>query len=240
MNADLVALLELQAKHKVVLDIEEVLASLEPQFAELDEVVNHAQEQLDTQRVRAQEADDRRAELESKIEGYRVMQERKRQKLEWVRGAKEASTLMAELDLARTVLAREEAEWIRSADKVQDMQRQVAESEAALQEIEEGQAPERQELEGRRSDLDERLAAAVDERDQVAEGVQPKLRDQFRRILRGRARLALYPLKSGACGHCYTQVPLHRQQKIRNGDTIEACEACGVLVYQDDGSENES
>src|SRR3989475_3954794 len=37
------------------------------------------------------------------------------QRLEWVRGAKEASTLMAELDLARSVLAKEEAEFMRSA-----------------------------------------------------------------------------------------------------------------------------
>jgi hypothetical protein len=26
-------------------------------------------------------------------------------------------------------------------------------------------------------------------------------------------------------------VPLHRRQKIENGDGVETCEACGVLVY---------
>jgi len=51
------------------------------------------------------------------------MQEQRRQKLEWVRGAKEASTLMAELDLARTVLAKEEAEFMRSGDAVGEAER---------------------------------------------------------------------------------------------------------------------
>ena len=115
MNPDLAALLELQAKHKVVLDVQEEMHALEPQVGELDEELGRAQQDFEAHQTRAAEAEQRRAELEGKIESYRVMQERKRQKLEWVRGAKEASTLMAELDLARSVMAREEAEWIRSA-----------------------------------------------------------------------------------------------------------------------------
>ena len=234
MNSDLAALLELQAKYKIVLDIDEEMRALDPQLAELDTELDGARGELEARRVRAVEADERRAELEVKIEGYRIMQDRKRQKLEWVRGAKEASTLMAELDLARSVLAREEAEWIRSADRVQEMQKLVAESEQVVADIEEAQAPAREGIESIRSGLETKLAAAKKERDGAAKPVKPVLRDQFNRILRGRARLALYPLTTGACGHCFTQVPLHRAQKIRNGQSIEACEACGVLVYQDD------
>jgi predicted nucleic acid-binding Zn-ribbon protein len=50
-------------------------------------------------------------------------------------------------------------------------------------------------------------------------------------VRQGRAPLALYPLRSGACGHCFTSVPLHRRQKILASEGIEACEACGVLIY---------
>ena len=42
-------------------------------------------------------------------------QERRQQRLEHVRNPKEASTLMAELDLARSVMAKEETDWVRSA-----------------------------------------------------------------------------------------------------------------------------
>ncbi len=233
MNSDLSALLVLQEKYEVVLDIKDELDRLKPEFAELDDEVTRAENELEARRTRATEAEQRRQELETKIEGYRMMQERKRQKLEWVRGAKEASTLMAELDLARSVLAREEADWMRSADRVQEMETLVAEAEKALEELRVGQAPRREELEGRKAALEEKMAEASGERDKAAKSVKPALQDQFQRILRGRARLALYPLKNGACGHCFTSVPLHRQQKIRNGDTIEACEACGVLVYQE-------
>src|SRR2546421_11662753 len=56
---------------------------------------------------------DRRDDLEGKIASYRTMQEQRRQRLEWGRGAKEASPLMAELDLARLVLAKEGAGVMR-------------------------------------------------------------------------------------------------------------------------------
>src|SRR5207244_8896714 len=78
---------------------------------------------------------DRRDALEGKIANYRTMQEQRRQRLEWVRGAKEASTLMAELDLARSVLAKEEAEFMRSGDAVTEAERKATEAEQALAEL---------------------------------------------------------------------------------------------------------
>ncbi len=173
-------------------------------------------------------------ELDAKIEGYRIMQERRRQKLEWVRGAKEASNLMAELDLARTVLAKEEAEWVRSADRVQDAQRNADEAAAALEELKAEQAPKREEIAAKQAECDDNLAAASGERDAAAGGVDAAMQERYNRIRRGRAPLALYPLRNGACGHCFTSVPLHRRQKILSSEGIESCEACGVLIYPED------
>jgi predicted nucleic acid-binding Zn-ribbon protein len=231
VDQDLQALLHLQEKHKVVMEVEEALDALRPDIEALDAELQAAASQLEAHRSRVAEADSRRAELEGKIESYRIMQERRRQRLEWVRGAKEASTLMAELDLARSVLAREEAEWLRSADRVQEMERAAAEAEKLVEDVRTAQAPKREEIAGRQSELHERLRAARAEREEAAKAVKPVLYDRFERILQGRARLALFPLQNGACGHCYTAVPLHRQHKLRGGESIEACEACGVLLY---------
>src|SRR6266699_396648 len=100
-----------------------------------------------------QAAIDRREELEGKIVNYRSMQEQRRQRLEWVRGAKEASTLMAELDLARSVLAKEEAEFMRSGDAVTEAERKAVEAEKAGQELRARQAPLREELAGKRLEI---------------------------------------------------------------------------------------
>src|SRR2546426_1423136 len=72
------------------------------------------------------------------------------QRLEWVRGAKEASTLMAELDLARSVLAKEEAEFMRSGDAVSEAERKATDAEQALERLRADQASQRERSEERR------------------------------------------------------------------------------------------
>jgi predicted nucleic acid-binding Zn-ribbon protein len=227
-------LLNLQEKDKIVMALEAEREALEPALEELNGALSGAEETAATAQVRVEEADKRRGELDAKIEGYRVMQERRRQKLEWVRGAKEASNLMAELDLARSVLAKEEAEWVRSADKVQEAERNAAEAETALEELKAEQAPKREELAAKQAECDDNLAAASGEREAAAGGVDAANQERYNRIRRGRAPLALYPLRNGACGHCFTSVPLHRRQKILSSEGIESCEACGVLIYPED------
>lgn len=231
MHADLEALLNLQEHDKAVIAIEAELAAFNPELAALDAELAQAQAELDGARKGAQDAELRRAELEGKIESYRVMQERRRQRLEWVRGAKEASTLMAELDLARTVLAKEEAEWMRSADRVQEAERRAAEVERLVEEARTAQASRREAIAAGQAASADRLAEARRHRDQAAGGVRRPLLQQYERIRRGRAPLALYPLHGEACGHCYTAVPLHRRQDILNGQSVTTCEACGVIVY---------
>jgi predicted nucleic acid-binding Zn-ribbon protein len=227
-------LLDLQVKDNAVKGGEAQLKALEPAIEALDTTLSELEGKLGAARTAAQEAEAKRAELEERIESYRVMQERRRQRLEWVRGAKEASTIMSELDLARSVLAKEEAEWIRSADKVQEAEKAVAEAEEEMNRIKEEQAPAREELAAQTAEYEKEIAAAEAIRDKAAKNIQPKMLELYRRILRGRAPQALYPLRGGACGHCFTSVPMHRRQQIENGQAVEPCEACGVLVYKAD------
>ena len=159
------------------------------------------------------------------------MQDQRRQRLEWVRGAKEASTLMAELDLARSVLAKEEAEFMRSGDAVTEAERRAAEAEKALEELREAQAPGREGIAGRRDGIVSEREQALAEREAAAAAVAAELLSRYERIRRGKAPLALYALHGDACGRCYTAVPTQRRALIQRGATIETCEACGVLLY---------
>ena len=231
MHPELEAVLALQEKDQAVTEAEDALAALEPEERTLDEGLRAAERALEAARAQIQAALDRRGELEGKIASYRTMQEQRRQRLEWVRGAKEASTLMAELDLARSVLAKEEAEFMRSGDAVTESERKAAEAEKALQELREAQAPLREGVAGRREAIIAQRERAVTGREQAAEAVSPPLLGRYERIRRGKAPLALYPLHGDACGHCFTAVPTQRRALIARGASIEGCEACGVLLY---------
>jgi len=229
--AELHTLLELQEKDRAILSVRSEIAAFEPELEELDRAVRAAEQQLDAARRGITEAGDRRSQLEAKIESFRTAQERRRQRLEWVKGAKEAANLMAEIDLGRSVLAREEAEWIRTADKVQEAETLVAEAEQALADVRAAQAARREEIAALQAECQDRLAVADAARKVVAKKLSPRALTQYERIRRGRAPFALYPLHGDACGHCFTAVPMHRRQELQAGHTVTLCEACGVLIY---------
>src|SRR6267378_269850 len=231
VHPDLEALLALQDKDVAVTNCDARLKALEPELRALDEQIAAAERVVAQAHAGIQAALDRRDGLEGKIASYRTMQEQRRQRLEWVRGAKEASTLMAELDLARSVLAKEEAEFMRSGDAVTEAELKAAEAEAALEQLREAQAPRREALAGRRDALATEREQAVAAREAAARLVDGGFLGRYERIRKGKAPLALYPLHGDACGHCFTAVPTQRRILIQRGETIEGCEACGVLLY---------
>ena len=231
MHPDLESLLALQEKDVAVASCDARLKSLEPETRALDEQIAAAERVVEQARAGIQAAIDRRGGLEGKIQSYRTMQEQRRQRLEWVRGAKEASTLMAELDLARTVLAKEEAEFMRSGDAVGEAERKTAEAENALDKVREAQAVQREALAGKRQEIVAERETMVIAREAAAKAVNPALLARYDRIRRGKAPLAVYRLHGSSCGNCFTAVPTQRKALIQRGATIETCEACGVLLY---------
>ena len=231
MHPDLQALLTLQEKDEAVIAADAALAALEPETKALDDELAVVQQAYDAAQRGIGDAQRRRDELEGKIASYRTMQEQRRQRLEWVRGAKEASTLMAELDLARSVLAKEEAEFMRSGDAVTEAELKAVDAEAKLIAMREAQAPKRDAIAGRRDYILAERERAVLAREAATKHVAQSLLGRYERIRKGKAPLALYALHGDACGHCYTAVPTQRRVLIQRGASIEGCEACGVLLY---------
>ena len=231
MHADLVKLLDVQGKDAAVAEVERRLDALKAESGVLDQALNRAREALEVARRAAAEAARRRDELEAKIESYRVLQDRRTQRLEHVRNPKEASTLMAELDLARTVVAKEENDWVRSSDAVTQAQFKAAEEERNVAGIAESQTPEREGLEARRAELDAELAEARRVREASASQLEKSLRVRYERLRKARSGDVIVPLMNGACGSCHTSIPLNRRGQIKSGAIIDTCEVCGVILY---------
>jgi predicted nucleic acid-binding Zn-ribbon protein len=238
MREDLKRLLDLQSKDAAVIAVDQRIAALGQELAAQDQVLQRAREGLDAARRAVAEAARRRDEMETKIESYRTLQDRRRQRLEHVRNPKEASTLMAELDLARSVMAQEESDWLRSAEAVVQQELKVKAAERNLEEVEAAQAPERAEVAARRLVLDGERAAAVAARDSAASQIERPLRTRYDRLRRSRTSDVVVPLVGGTCGGCHTAVPLNRRSQIRAGMVLEGCEACGAILYpaESDGS----
>lgn len=231
MHPDLSKLLDLQAKDTAIGVVDERIAALEADVGRLDQELDRARGARDAAQRAAADGAKRRDDLEAKIEGYRQVQERRRQRLEFVRNPKEASTLMAEMDLARSVIAKEEGDWVRSADSVEALRGRVGEEEQKLEAVAADQAPRRAELAERRAGLDAERADLLRQRESSAALLERTLRIRYDRLRRARASAVVVPLSGDACGACFTAVPRNRRSQIRAGALLEGCEACGVILY---------
>ena len=230
MHPDLVKLVDLQAKDAEVAAREQRLSELKGETAGLDEVLRRAREVLEKARQAAADGQRRRDELETKIDGYRILQERRRLRLEQVRNPKDASTLMTELDLAQSVMAKEEDDWVRSAEMVVQLEVKVKDAERSLEAVEAAQAPARAEVAARRGVLEADREAAMREREASAAQLEKSIRSRYDRLRRTRSSDVVVPLVGGTCGSCHTAVPMNRRSQIRAG-VIDACEACGAILY---------
>ena len=138
---------------------------------------------------------------------------------------------MAELELARSVMAKEENDWVRSAEAVTALELKVSEEETKVAAADLEQAPERARLEEQRRDLEAEREAAVREREASAEQIDKPLRTRYDRLRRSRSRDVVVPLVGGTCGACHTSIPLNRRSQIKSGAVLDGCEGCGAILY---------
>jgi predicted nucleic acid-binding Zn-ribbon protein len=236
MHADLVKLLDLQHKDTVVVHVQQRMEALQGEVAVLDQILRQAQGLLDGARRAVADGIKRRDELEARVESYRLLQERRQLRLEQVRNPKDAATLMAEFDLARTVISKEENEWVRSAEAVGVLESSVVEEEARVEALAASQVPDRTVLEARRAALQDQLGAAQREREESASRIDRQLRTRYDRLRRSRAVNVVVPLLGGTCGACHTSIPLNRRSQIRSGAVLDGCEGCGAILYPPENS----
>jgi predicted nucleic acid-binding Zn-ribbon protein len=231
MHPDLSQLLELQQKDLALLEVDHRLAALREEEESLDEELSREDQKLANARRAAGDAATRRDELQVRLEQQRQMQDRRKQRLEFVRKPNEAAELMAELDMARSVLAQQESDWVRAAETTEGLEAQVEEAEQGLAAFRDAQAPLREGIAERRATLDGERSAAKEVREACAAQLERPVRLRYDRLRSTRRTDVVVAVSGSACGACFTAIPMSRRSQLRSSYLLEGCEACGVILY---------
>lgn len=237
MHPDLEKLLDLQAKDLALLTTDREIQALDASIAALDAALERARSDVEAARKKHGEGVKRREELEVVIDTQRSQQEKRRARIEQVRTAREVQALMTEVDLARSMLANKESDWVKAAEVNQQQEAAVAEAEQRLASLEGDQTGERAGLAEARQALEKARAEASDVRSASASAVEKSLLVRYDRLWSSRTSTVVVALRGDACGACFTAIPRNRRSQIRAGTHIEACEGCGVILYPADGDE---
>lgn len=201
------------------------LEELEAPAAELDKEIVATQAALDAHRTGARR-------LERAADEKRERLKRYEERLMKVRDAREEAAARTELDLVRRAMDADEREAIETMD-------QAKRTELKLDELTGKRDALRKEIEPRREELTRDRASAEAELDELrqeragrTQEIAEPARILYERVRGGRTRSVLAALTvDGACGHCFSMVPIQRQAEIRTGATLVRCEECGVILY---------
>ena len=115
------------------------------------------------------------------------------------------------------------------------LEHEVRELQAALTEI----GPQLSELaqaeEVRVAQVEEKISTLMDERNQVAHGLDASLLKQYEQVRRSKRGVGVVPIVDNQrCGGCSMRLPIHVIQKAKTGKKITRCPSCGRILWAKD------
>lgn len=232
MHPDLPRLLDVQAKDRHIAGLTTQLRELDTEGATLDQALERIRNEITSATRMSDDSERRRDDLERKIEASRQHQDRRRERLEFVRNPREAAALMGDIDVARGILAQEESDWVRVSEESSDRGAAVKSAHERLAGLEQEQATARTDLAARRATLRDQLEAARAERESVASQLDRTLRTRYDRLRGSRKTEVLVPAVKATCTACHTTIPSSRVGRLESeGLLLDGCEMCGAMIY---------
>jgi predicted nucleic acid-binding Zn-ribbon protein len=216
--------LRIQAAKKQILDFD-------PLFEEVELPVLTLESDLGTTKNRLQEMKLEERRLELSTEEKRVRQKRLEERLGSVRNLREEAAVSAELEMVKRSLQNDEQEALTLIDQLRKTEERASELDAAYAEATSIVEPKREDLLAQRAAAEKALEAMKEERKSFAAGMDKAELKVYDAIRAGGRAIAVAPLtEDGACGHCFSMVPLQLRNEIRQGEALIRCEACGVIL----------
>lgn len=222
---------ELQRLDDALADIRDEIASLEAALEDVEQPAAELDKEVGTTRGRLQEmrVEERRVELSGQEKQERV--KKLEDRLGNVRNVREESAVNAELDMVRRAKESDDQEALHLLDQIRRLEDRLDEQSEALEEAKADVEPRKKELEERKQEAEEEQARLLKEREAFTDSLDPDELRTYEGIRSGGRRRALANLtEDGACGNCFSVVPLQLQSEIRHGDRLYRCEACGVIL----------
>ncbi len=211
------------------------MGEFDPLLETLEQSANDLESDAEKARGRLKELRLNERRLELSADKKRVRLKMLQDRLTGVRNLREEAAVRAELDLVRRSVEGDEQEALAHLDQIRRLEAELEDLEKRVAASREEVEPRRQELLRERAQTEDLLASLQSQRDSCASVIG----DSERRIYEGlrsggRGTVVSSLTADGACGSCFSMVPLQMQSEVRAGAILLRCEACGVIVAPPD------
>ena len=224
-------LLELQTMDRKIRETRDRIESYEPLLAEVEAPARRLAEDVEVteNRVRDLRLEERRLRLAAEDKRARV--HRLEERLNLVRTVREEAAVQAELGLVRGAVDQEEQEVVNLLDQISRFEERLENQRSEMEEARLAVGPRREELMAERELALAEVASLEERRQEFAAAIDPRYLRAYDHLAQGGRRVAVAPMtEDGACGSCFSVIPLQVQNEIRTRAPLVRCEGCGVIV----------
>ncbi|MXW10266.1 MAG: hypothetical protein F4Z78_10590 [Gammaproteobacteria bacterium] len=159
-----------------------------------------------------------------------------RDRLLQVHNLRQEAAVRAEMDLLNRSVDADEQEALTYLDQMRKREEEVEQLDRELAHEHEKAGPRRREIELEREDAERSLASLQVQREACAAGLDRREREVYEGLRSTRKGAIVMAITAdGACGRCFSMVPLQVQAEVRGGSTLRRCEACGIIFAPPDG-----
>lgn len=183
--------------------------------------------------IKKGEADRRMFQME--IEACNEKLKQYEEQLYKVQTNKEYDAISLEIDTKKMEIKELENKILQSMEDEEDLKKNIEELEGDLKKLKEQLAEYRNELSEIMQHTEAEEARLAKERQVIVTEIDRRYQNQYDRIRKAKAGLAVVPIKKSSCGGCFSAVPPQKIIEIREMNRLFTCEYCGrILIWLDE------
>lgn len=231
MLADLERLVELQRLDSEIAEVEAAAAAIPGVIRRIEEQLMKAKAALDAVTAETDRMTKLRRQQERELEEVTDQLKKRQSRLFEIKTNQEYSAVLKEIEgLKHKVSVLEEAILVL-LDQIEVELKARAEEERRVRSSEAEALRDTQRKEAELRQLRGRLSELQGARKGRSKNVESSLLQQYLRLLKSRAGLAVAPVRDGSCEGCHVALTPQLYNEVRRNEEILTCERCGRILY---------
>ena len=231
MLADLERLVELQRLDSEIVEVEAAAAAIPGVIRRIEEQLIKAKAALDAVTAETDRMTKLRRQQERELEEVTDQLKKRQSRLFEIKTNQEYSAVLKEIEgLKHKVSVLEEAILVL-LDQIEVELKARAEEEQRVRSSEAEALRDTQRKEAELRQLRGRLTELQGARKSRSNNVESSLLQQYLRLLKSRAGLAVAPARDGSCEGCHVALTPQLYNEVRRNEEILTCERCGRILY---------
>lgn len=231
MLEELERLVELQRFDSEIAEIEAAVSAIPRQIRTMEEEMQKAQEALEAVTAETDRMQKLRRQKERDLEEANGELRKRQGRLYGIKTNQEYSAVLKEIEGLKEKISNLEEEILVLLDQIE-----VAVKAQALEKDRVGSKQaefqrDKQRKEGELRELLDRLSLLKEAREGRSKGVEASLLQQYLRLLKSRAGLAVAPASDGSCEGCHVALTPQLYNEVRRNEDVLTCERCGRILY---------